>query len=155
MRAYHVIGLSLVGIGILIAVESGCDKRSGPGSVSNILAGNPHRVVTISSAADSGSNPCEVDYPVTVLKMSKHHTIAWAAEDHDYWIAFDRVKGSPIGSNNIKVPKGTQTGRFAIATINPDYFIYAIYDVDPTTNPQSTPCKSATDDHDTGLNVKR
>jgi hypothetical protein len=153
MKVRHVIGLSLVGIGILIAVESGCHKRSGPGSLSNLLAGNPHRVVTISSSSPNVSNPCEVDFPVTLLKMSKHHTIAWAAQDHDYWIAFDPAK-NPIGSNNIKVAKGNQTDRFDITTNKPDYFMYAIYDVDPTNNPHSTPCKSATDDRDTGLNVK-
>ena len=144
-------GLGLVGILILIALQPGCRKE---GSNANILAGNPHRVVTISSSATGVSNPCEVDFPVTLLKINKHHTIAWAAEDHDFWIVFDRSTGSPIGTNSIKVDSGTQTSRFPITSSSAGYFMYAVYDSDPSSNPPPTPCKAATDDRDTGLNVK-
>jgi hypothetical protein len=155
MKAHLVIGLGLVGIGILIAVQTGCHRESGSDSKSNILAGNPHRVVTISSASPGSSNPCEVDFPVTQLTKRKNHTIAWAAADHDYWIRFEPSPG-PIGSDKIKVANGTQTGRFTItiSPSSPQYFTYAIYDFDPDTNSQGPPCKKATDDHDTGLNVK-
>jgi len=85
--------------------------------------------------------------------MSKNHTVAWAAADHDYWILFDVAKGSPIGTNKIKIANGTQTNPYIPSL--PGYFMYAIYDFDPSGNPQGTPCKVANDDRDTGLNVKR
>ena len=152
MKVRHT-GLDLVGILIVIALQPGCHKE---GSNANILAGNPHRVVTISSSSTGVSKPCEVDFPVTLLRINKHHTIAWAAEDHDFWIVFDRGKVSPIGTNSIKVTKGATSNDFPV-TISPsaaDYFMYAVYDSDPSSNPPPTPCKTATDDHDTGLNVK-
>jgi hypothetical protein len=153
MNARYVIGLGLVGIGILATVLTGCHRRSGSDSTANILAGNPHRVVIISSSSPGVSNPCEVDFPVTLLKISKHHTIRWAAQDHDFWIVFPAE--NPIGSNNIKVPSGSKTDRFKITASDPYYFMYAIYDVDPVAHPGSAPCKTASDDRDTGLNVKR
>jgi hypothetical protein len=151
MKARHA-GLGLVGIVFFIALQISCNNQ---GSNPNRPAGNPHRVVTISSAAIGVSNPCEVDFPVTLLRISKNHTIAWKAEDHDYWIAFDLNK-SPIGANNIKITNGAKSVDFPI-TIGPssaDYFKYAVYDSDPNGNPAPKPCKLATDDHDTGLNVK-
>jgi hypothetical protein len=33
------------------------------------------------------------------------------------------------------------------------YYMYAVFDHDPATNSKN-PCKSATDDRDTGLNIK-
>jgi hypothetical protein len=150
MKARHT-GLDLVGIFIFIALQAGCDKQ---GSSPNILAGNPHRVVTISSASPGVSNPCEVDFPVASLRISKKHTIAWAAGDHDYWIVFDPGKGSPIGTNSVKIANGTQTSSFPINSSSAGYFMYAVYDSDPSGNPPPKPCKAATDDRDTGLNVK-
>jgi hypothetical protein len=152
MKARHA-SRGVFGIIIFIALQAGCNKSA---QNPTILAGNPHRVVTISSVSPGSSNPCEVDFPVTLLRVSKKHTIAWAAEDHDYWILFDKTKGSPIGTDHIKIAKGGQAGPFPI-TINPssaEYFMYAIYDFDPSTNPRGAPCKLATDDRDTGLNVK-
>jgi hypothetical protein len=108
--------------------------------------------VTISSSSTGVSNPCEVDFPVALLRISKHHTIAWAAEDHDFWVAFD--SGSPIGTNSIKVASGTETSSFPVTSSSAGYFMYAVYDSDPSSSPRPNPCKLATDDHDTGLNVK-
>jgi hypothetical protein len=152
MKERHT-GLDLAGIFIiiLIALQPSCHKE---GSNANILAGNPHRVVTISSSSTGVSNPCEVDFPVTLLRISKQHTIAWAAEDHDFWIAFDPSKRTPIGTNNIKVASGTQTSAFPITSSSAGYFMYAVYDSDPSSNPSAKPCKVATDERDTGLNVK-
>ncbi len=148
MKLRHT-SLNLLGIIVFIAVQAGC-----AGSTRNLLAGNPHRVVTISSTSPGVSNPCEVDFPVTLLRISKKHTIAWAAADHDYWILFDAANGSPIGTNKIKVAKGTQTNPYNPSSAG--YFMYAIYDFDPSDNPQGgAPCKLANDDRDTGLNVKR
>jgi hypothetical protein len=130
VKPRNVIALGLVAIATLMAIQTGC----GRGSISNVVAGNPHRVVTISSVSPGVSNPCEVDFPVTLLRISKNHTITWAAEDHDYWILFDRGNGSPIGANKIFVAKGGRTSQFPITI---------------------SPCKRADDEHDTGLNVKR
>jgi len=145
-----------IGLVVLLAsifiVEAGCKNPQNP----NILAANPHRVVTISSVSPGASNPCEADFPVTLLTRHKNQTIAWAAADHDYWIQF--ANGSPIGADNIniKVPSKGHTDRYSIApTVTvPQYYMYAIYDVDPTTNSSAKACKAANDDHDTGLNVK-
>lgn len=150
MKVRHT-GLDLLAILILVAVQLACHKE-GPNA--NILAGNPHRVVTISSSSTGVSNPCEVDFPVTLLRISKRHTIAWAAEDHDFWVVFDPSNGSPIGANSIKVPSGTETNPFPITSSSAGYFMYAVYDSDPSSNPPPKPCKAAADDRDTGLNVK-
>jgi hypothetical protein len=149
MELLRIKPLCLVGIVILLAVQSGCDS-----SHSKFVTAHPNRVVSISSVTPGSSNPCEVDFPVTLLRKGKHHTIAWAAEDHDYWIKFD--SGSPIGLTQIKVANGTQAGPYpiSISLTSPIYFMYSIYDVDPTSNPTATACKAAADDRDTGLNVK-
>lgn len=149
----HIKALRLVGMIILVAAESGCDSLH-----RSLVTDHPHRLVTISSATSTSSNPCEVDFPVTLLRKSKNHTIAWFAADHDYWIKFDPVNGtpSPISLPVIKISKGSQTTDYPIS-ISPTseiYFMYSVYDVDPTTTPPPAPCKLDTDDHDTGLNVK-
>jgi len=155
MKKTYVVGLGLIGIAVLVGLQVGCHRESGSDVELNILAGNPHRVVTISSVSSGSSNPCEVDYPVTFVRIGKHHTIAWEAADYDFWIKFDPAKPSPINADNIKVKQGNRTNDFPI-TIDASkagYFMYAIFDHDPTANPNN-PCKSATEDHDTGLNVK-
>jgi len=144
------LGLVVVFTSILI-VGAGCNPKN-----ANILAGNPDRVVTISEVNPGASNPCEVDFPVAQVTKHKNQTIAWAAADHDYWIQFAN-NSSPIGSVNIPVPSPKKTKGYSIAiTITPpsQYFMYAIYDVDPTTSSSAKPCKDASDDRDTGLNVK-
>lgn len=158
-------GVDLAAILILIAVQPACHKegykegyKAGyqAGQKENILAGNPNRVVTISSSDKNVSNPCEVDFPVTFLRIKKQHTITWAAEDHDFWVVFDN--GSPIGTDNkpIKVASGTVIKPpFPITVSSDGYFTYAVYDSDPSSNPPPSPCLPSTADRDTGVIIKR
>jgi len=138
----------------------GCERASTPQRAAIFVTSNPHRLVTISVSKEDPQK-CEVDYPSVLVRSSKHHTIAWAAEDNEYWIKFD-AGGSPIDPANraIDVPRGSQTSPpFDIPdTATLKYYKYAIYTSNPDTNPANpppTPCKNADDDHDTGLNVKR
>jgi len=148
-------GAALAGILILIAVQPACHKESREEILKeNILAGNPNRVVTISKSDTNVSNPCEVDFPVVFLRTNKNHTIAWGAADHDFWVVFPT--GSPVGTNSFKILEGKEAGPFKITPTSPTgYFMYAIYDSDPNSIPAPTPCKLATEDHDTGVNIKR
>jgi hypothetical protein len=155
MKTRHVKALSLITV-IAAAIQIGCHRDA---RVVNFAA-KKDRVVTISPVTTGVSKPCEVDFPVTLLRKSKNHTMSWAAEDFDYWIVF--VNGNPFGTSDIiKVPKDGQTiPPFPIA-IDPDpivgnYFKYAIYDFQPGSNPDpKKACKGADDERDTGLNVKR
>jgi len=157
MKPRH--GHALAGIAILIVVQVGC-KQEKPGT-HPLLDHNPHRVVTISEVTPPNvSNPCKVDFPVTLLRINKKHTIGWYASDHDYWVFFDN--GTPIedGTKLIKVTQGSPPTDYKVAlpsSANGMYFTYAIYDADPGPNPSSSsvPCKRSDDDHDTGVNVKR
>jgi hypothetical protein len=140
--------LALAPLGVILAMQVGCQSQS----TRDFFKSRPHRIVTISLVTPGDTSACEVDFPVALLRNSKHHTIAWAAEDHDYWIYFPN--GNPVGVNSIKVPNGGQTQAFNPST--PGYFMYAIYDSDPGPNPSpNAACKKADDDRDTGLNVKR
>ena len=87
--AQNIMALSLIPI-VSWAVQTGCHKDV---DFINFRA-KAHRGRNDLSASPSASNPCEVDFPVALLRMSKKHTIAWAAEDHDYWIYFP--KGNPV-----------------------------------------------------------
>jgi hypothetical protein len=150
MQRRQFKSLGLIGVAVLIAIQIACGKGG-----QNIAKDNPHRVVTISAVSSNGSNPCEVDFPVTLLRTSKHHTIAWIGADHEYWIWFDN--GFPIvnATNPIHVPNGTSTLAYDVTAPTETYFTYAIYDSNPGSNPPSnTACKKSSDDHDTGLNVK-
>jgi hypothetical protein len=162
MKPHHLNALA--GIVFLIATLVGCSRQGvGGGGPSRVLDHNPHRVVTISEATAGSSNPCEVDFPVTLLRVNKNHTIAWYASDHDYWIWFDNGNPVATGPNAaIKVTQGSKTIDYGVGAALPSgtnemYFTYAIYDVDPGPNPSpSTPtCKSSSDERDTGVNVKR
>jgi hypothetical protein len=156
LRQVKIIGVACMGMLI------GCARTSNPPSepsAPKLVDGNPHRVVTIASVTPGTSNPCEVDYPVTLLRMGKHHTISWKGSDHAYWVQFNSQ--SPIGPTTISVPNGSKTSDYPITVIFTDphttevYFTYSIYDVDPNTTPTPTPCKKWDDDRDTGVNVKR
>lgn len=141
--------------------SSGFPTCQNEGPNANLLAGNPNRVVTISSSGDNVSNPsfpCEVDYPVTFLRTrtDKNHTIKWVAADHDLWVVFDKTTGSPVGAKSFKIIKGQEAGPFPMTSTSPTgYFLYAIYDSDPNSTPPPTPCLAATADRDTGVIVKR
>jgi hypothetical protein len=164
MKLLHAKVLGLVVAGSLLAVPAGCGRRlfEGGPTVKQVIRNSKNRVVTISYRQGS-SGACEVDYPITLLWISKGHTITWVAADHDYYIFFDN--GFPIvnATNPIHVPQGGNAGPFTVTippptppTIPKMYFTYAVYDVPPGPNPSpSAACQTAADDHDTGVNVKR
>jgi hypothetical protein len=138
-------------LGMILSGQIGCRSET----PRRFLKSNPHRIVSISVNPDDTSR-CEVDFPVALLRKSKGHTIGWAADDHDYWIVFDPVKGSPLAPTGpIYVQQGQPPNSYAIATSKYDYYMYAIYAVNPDTNPTASPCKTAMDERDTGLNVKK
>jgi len=155
MKARHVKVLGLITV-IAAAIQTGCPRGA---KVINFTA-KKDRVVTISPVTKGVSNPCEVDFPVTLLRKSKNHTMSWAAEDYDYWVVITTGSPNPFGTvNKIKVPMNSVTPVFPV-TIDqsylPIYYTYAIYDFDPGDNPdQGKACKRADDERDTGLNVKK
>lgn len=166
---------TLSSVAILMAVQVGCSQHKaagGGGTHPMVLDHNPHRVVTISGATPPNSNPCEVDFPVTLLRIGKHHTIAWYASDHDYWIWFNNLSPllDPSNPSNphiqkVYVRKGVQPPfdyQVDIPPQNPSpddmYSTYAIFDADPGPNPdpsETSACKKSSDERDTGLHVKR
>lgn len=154
MKLLGIRFLGLAGTGALVTFLVGCGHFHGSRPTAEQVLKNSHnREVVISPQKPGSSSPCEVNFPVTLLRTSKKHTIAWVAEDYDYWVKF--VAQSPIGEITVKVPKDKMAGPFQVP-VQPDYyFMYAIYDMDPDANPQAKPCKTADDDRDTGLNVKR
>jgi hypothetical protein len=133
------------------------------------LHNSKDRVVTISASSPptvSNPSPCEVDFPVALLRPGKHNTITWFADDSDYWIVFVASSGfdNPIGivGKKIKIPKQTSIGPYTVNLVphpaspptSSIYFNYAIYNADPDGPTKPVACKDAMEDHDTGLNVK-
>jgi hypothetical protein len=167
---------TLSSVAIFMAVQVGCSQPNGAGGGGvhpMVLDHNPHRIVTISESQVTPpvSNPCEIDFPVTFLRISKHHTIAWYASDHDYWIWFNNLSplvdpnnpSNPIHVQQVYVQKGKKSDYDYNVDIPPQtpppnemYFTYAIFDADPGPNPSETnACKKSSDERDTGVNVKR
>lgn len=138
------------------------------------IARNADRLVTISVSPTSPTD-CEVDYPVASLKQNVNK-IAWVSNDKEYWVSFLPLGENPPGytpesplvsqANIVVVPplSNSPPDKFDVkydqnhVGINcpgcPDYYMYAIYDHDPATNPNN-PCKKASIEHDTGVIVKR
>jgi hypothetical protein len=119
------------------------------------------------SASPSPETGCEVDYPVASLRAGINH-IQWASSDKNYWISFKDLRENPDGyvaenplvpdQDPMIVPAGRLSGKFNVKydTNRPEnYYMYAIYDQDPKTNPNNLPCKKASLEHDTGVIVKR
>jgi len=146
------LGFGLLGVvGIAIAFEIGLHVRPPSHDPKK-------RVITISA---SGPGKCDVDFPVTVLHYGKGHTVRWASTDNKYWIS-SISKETPSGpvpdnplipSHDTVVVDPTQGSEEYHVKPTNNYYMYAIFDHDPATNSQN-PCKAATDDKDTGLNVK-
>ena len=147
------LGFGLVGIvGLVIAFEVGLRLQA---------KHNPKdRLVTISAASESGK--CEVDFPVAVLRYNQGHTVQWASSDNKYWVSFLTID-SPAGytpenplappDEPVVVDPHSQPKTYHVKP-KTKYYMYAIFDHDPSTN-NKNPCKTATDDHDTGLNIKQ
>jgi hypothetical protein len=117
---------------------------------------NGTRLITISAspAPDTG---CEVDFPVAFLRYGQHHSVQWASSDHGYWVSFltTNPPDNPLvpADDPVVIPLGSSSKTYQVKA-KAGYYMYAIFDHDPTINNQN-PCKAATDDRDTGLNVKR
>jgi hypothetical protein len=131
------------------------------------IARNPaDRLVTI-SASPSPQTGCEVDYPVASLRENINH-IQWGSTDVEYWISFKQLGETPSVGYVPESPLLPQQDPVVVQANNPsrkftvkydpkrpeNYYMYAIYDHDPSTNPNN-PCKKASIEHDTGVIVKR
>lgn len=155
MKTRQVV-FSLVGIvGLVIAFEIGRHLQIPPPPTRS----SHKRLVTISASPPPDTGKCEVDFPVAFLRQNAH-SIQWASDDNKYWISFltiDPPSGYtpenpliPPDDPVIVTTNGSKTYKVKPKT---KYYMYAIFDHDPATNPKN-PCKAADDDHDTGLNVK-
>jgi hypothetical protein len=150
-----VIGvLGLIGLGIAFGV--GRYFRSFSPRSSHDLE------VTVYS---NGNGTCYVNAPVIVMDHSADR-VEWSSNDDPYLITFINID-PPVGS--APLPSGYQketplvppTEPVTIDKTHPSgffhvkakvkYYYYAIFDQ----NYPSNPCKVSTDDHDTGVNVKR
>ena len=164
MKPLTAKALSPFAVVVLVLLQAGCCRSQNQKTVLD----SKDRVVTISASSPPTSNnphPCEVDFPVTLLRTSKKHTITWNSADTEYWILFDKTSSgftTPVGSSSIYIRTGGTTGSLHINLVPPPatpptssiYFTYAIYNSNPNNVPKPEPCKSSTDERDTGLNVK-
>lgn len=154
------LGFALVGIvGLVIAFEIGLHFHlTTPPAPSR----NPNnRLITISASPAPDVGKCEVDFPVAVLHYQQNQSVQWISNDNKYWISFINVD-SPAGytpENPLAPPDEPDVvephslSKAYHVKQKTKYYIYAIFDHDPATN-NKNPCKAATDDHDTGLNIK-
>jgi hypothetical protein len=150
------LGLGLVGIvGLVIAFEVGLHLQAPPPSH------NPNeRLITISASPAPDTGKCDVDFPVVFLRYNQGHTVQWASNDNKYWISFREIAAppgtaeSPLDSSEdtVMVDLNQPSQKYHVKH-KEKYYLYAIFDHDPATN-NKNPCKTATDDKDTGLNVK-
>jgi hypothetical protein len=148
------LGLVVAGLlGLVIAFEVGLHLQNSPAPPRNPKS----RRITISASSPPGSGQCEVDYPVADLHYD--HTVEWASDDNKYWVSFITIE-PPETAENPLIPADDPVivdPRSIPKTYNvkskTKYYMYAIFDHDPAAG-NKTPCKRATDDHDTGLNVK-
>ena len=153
MKTGQVVALSVVAVvGLVIAFEIGLHLRTLPSPR------NPNaRVITISASTKDASK-CEEDYPVAVLHFNQNQSVQWQSLDKKYWISFVTIGPqpgeNPLAPNDDPVSVDANGGSKTYhVKPNEKYYMYAIFDHDPATNNQN-PCKTATDDHDPGLNVK-
>lgn len=138
----------LVGIiGLIVAFEIGRHFETSPRPTRS----SSDRTVSI-SASPSPDTGCEVDYPVAFLRQRNH--IQWASNDNKYWISSFTPENPLVPPDDPVIVDANHPSIKYGVTTKENYYMYAIYDHDPKTDP-SNPCKKATDDHDTGLNVKR
>jgi hypothetical protein len=151
------LSFGLVGIvGLVMAFEIGLHLQTPPPPP------NPNnRLVTISASPPPDTGKCEVNFPVAVLRYNQNHSVQWTSSDNKYWISFltiDAPSGytpeNPLAPPDDPVVIQAHTVS-KIYHVKPKtkYYMYAIFDHDPSTN-NKNPCKTATDDHDTGLNIK-
>jgi hypothetical protein len=147
---------SLAGIvGLIVAFEIGLHLQiPHPPNPNN-------RLITITASPEAGK--CGVDFPVAVLHYNQNQSVQWRSNDNKYWISFLTVETPPTPPyvpENPLVPQHEPvvvephgTSRMFHVKEKEKYYMYAIFDHDPATNGKN-PCKAATDDRDTGLNIK-
>jgi hypothetical protein len=149
------LGFGVVGIvGLVIAFEIGLHLQAPP------PPHNPsNRIVTISASPPPDTGKCEVDFPVAFLRYNQNHSVQWASNDNKYWISFLTVDPPPgytplAPSDDPVIVEPKSLSKMYNVKPKTGYYMYAIFDHDPSTN-NKNPCKTATDDHDTGLNIKQ
>jgi hypothetical protein len=152
---FGVVGI----VGLVIAFEIGLHLRAPH-------APNPNtRVITISASPPPDVGKCEVDFPVAFLRYNLNQSVQWVSSDNKYWISFLTIDSPPDLPADYK-PENPLAPPDDPVIVEPHiqprtyhvkpktkYYMYAIYDHDPSTN-SNNPCKAATDDKDTGLNIK-
>jgi len=100
-----------------------------------------------------------VDFPVAFLRQHGH--VQWASTDNKYWVSFLTIDPPPnytpenplAPADDPVIVDANNLSKMYNVKLTTKYYMYAIFDHDPTTNPKN-PCKTAIDDRDTGLNVK-
>jgi hypothetical protein len=141
-------------IALVIAFEVGRRLKMPPVPTPN------NRLITISGSPAPDTGKCEVDFPVAFLRYSRN-SVQWASADNKYWISFIMINAPPNyqPENPLSPPDEPVVvephSMSRIYNVKPKagYYMYAIFDHDPATNSKN-PCKAASDDRDTGLNIK-
>jgi len=113
------------------------------------------RLVTIAVSPDD-ANKCEVDFPIVFMRIRNHNKIGWKSDDNAYTVHFVSYTGGPSPenpfnppANDIQVPAGHESAQQTIQISGLGaYYKFEIHDAN------NKVCKTADDDHDTGLNIK-
>ena len=149
MRTRHFTSFTLLAISICVSAFIACKPK---------LVGNysfkSDRLVTIAASPDPGQ--CEVDFPVTFIRVRNNSKIRWASDDNAYKVHFVKYTGGPSPENpfspslnDIQVPAGQKSSQQTIQNgLSGAYYKFEIHDAN------NNVCKTADDDHDTGLNIK-
>lgn len=111
--------------------------------------------MTIAVSPDDATK-CDVDFPVAFMRERNYKKIGWASDDNSYTIHFVSYPGGPSPENpfdppvnDVQVPAGGKSPLQKIQNNSPGaYYKYEIHDT------HNNVCKTADDDHDTGLNIK-
>jgi hypothetical protein len=149
MRTRHFISFSLFAALTCIIAFVSCKQQLVNTSFKS------DRVVSIAVSPDNAHN-CDVDFPVAFARMRNNIKIGWESDDNAYTVHFVKYTGGPAPENpfnpsvnSIAVPAG---GKSALQTIQNSgsgaYYRFEILDAN------NNVCKTADDDHDTGLNIK-
>lgn len=117
---------------------------------------NSNRLVTIEISPENASK-CDVDFPVAFMRMRNNNKIGWASADNAYTVHFVSYAGGPSPENpfnpsvnDVQVPAGGKSALQQLQnTPSGGYYEYEIHDAN------NNVCKTADDDRDTGLNIKR
>lgn len=113
------------------------------------------RQVTIAVSPDDATK-CEVDFPITFVRVRNNSKIRWASDDNAYTVHFVSYPGGPSPenpfnppSNDVQVPAGQKSAQQRIQSNGSGaYYKFEIHDAN------NNVCKTADDDRDTGLNIK-